>query len=353
MRRSSDGHIFLMDFSAAVERRDWARASGAVLNTGTPMFAAPEALMGEDAGVAADIYSLGVVLYRLVTGKFPYTGRTVEELSARQAGGEMTHLIDVRPDLPGHFIKIVERALSVNPADRYASAGEMGNDLGAFVGETIPPPSVVRPGKLRLYLAAALLIVPIAGWLAFHLIGSGAPLRVSAEFYRLTQGTEEPLASGASVYPGDRLFLEIEGSAPMYVYVLSLDSTGEMLSLFPIESEEQDNPLESGLKHKIPGVIDGATQYWELGYEKGGESFYVIASKSPLPEAQRILELTGRAPSVDPEPRRGVIRRVPGPDAKPTPSDPELAELMGRVIEISGKRSDVWYWQILLENQGL
>ena len=76
---------------------------------------APEILEGHEASVRSDVYSVGVLLYRLVTGSYPVQGRSVQEVRDKHARGERTFLRDARPDLPESFVQIVERALSLKP----------------------------------------------------------------------------------------------------------------------------------------------------------------------------------------------------------------------------------------------
>jgi serine/threonine-protein kinase len=75
------------------------------------------------------VYSVGVVLYHLASMQYPVEGQTVDEIAAAHARGEMTPLSDRRPNLPGSFVRVVERALEREPARRYRSSGAMQHDL--------------------------------------------------------------------------------------------------------------------------------------------------------------------------------------------------------------------------------
>jgi serine/threonine-protein kinase len=100
---------------------------------GTPLYLAPESLDGATPSPRSDIYALGVLLYHLVTGAFPVTGRSLRELRDRHRTGQRSTLNEVRGDLPPAFVSAVDRALSVSPSDRFQSAGEMAEALDAFV----------------------------------------------------------------------------------------------------------------------------------------------------------------------------------------------------------------------------
>jgi len=122
MRAHDGGRIILMDFGAGQFVDDPSFGKRA---QGTPLYLAPEVLRGDDATVRSDIYAVGILLYHLVTSRFPVEGRSPRELSEAHERGMRRRLRDERPDLPESFIAIVERAIDPDPWRRYASAGEM------------------------------------------------------------------------------------------------------------------------------------------------------------------------------------------------------------------------------------
>jgi len=137
--REGGGRIVLMDFGAGRDLRLNAVAAGA---QGTPLYMAPEVVAGETASAATDLYSLGVLLYFLVTGSYPVVGRTLPEIAVAHGLGQRRFLADLRPDLPERFIRVVERAISFDPAARYASAGSMLQDLAVDPSVTPQVPDV-------------------------------------------------------------------------------------------------------------------------------------------------------------------------------------------------------------------
>ena len=124
--REAGGRIVLMDFGAGEMRAD-RTPSGRV--TGTPLYLAPELFDCAVATIASDIYSMGVLLFHLVTGDWPVTGATLEEVAAAHVRERRQRLADLRPDLPGRFVHVIERALERDPARRYRSSGAMQQDL--------------------------------------------------------------------------------------------------------------------------------------------------------------------------------------------------------------------------------
>src|SRR4029450_6319611 len=106
--RESGGRIVLMDFGAG-EGRTEGREKRRV--TGTPAYVAPEIFNGAPATIASDVYSIGVVLYHLVTLAYPVEAKTLYDTAAEHIPPETAPLSDRRPNLPGSFVRVVERAL--------------------------------------------------------------------------------------------------------------------------------------------------------------------------------------------------------------------------------------------------
>ena len=142
--RADGGRTMLMDFGAG-------RALNVVPATpggdfaGTPVYLAPEVFAGANRAPASDIYSLGVLLYFLVTGSYPLDGGTGTEIRRlHDQGTSRRPLRDVRPDLPDAFIRAVERALAEDPRQRFGAAGTLESALG----NTIADPREDAPGGI-------------------------------------------------------------------------------------------------------------------------------------------------------------------------------------------------------------
>lgn len=127
--REEGGRLVLMDFGAGQMRDGGAGMPGRV--TGTPLYLAPELFEGGEATVRSDIYSLGVLLFYLVTRCYPVQASTLNDLKAAHWRGTRKQLNDVRPDLPDDFIRVVERAIDADPQKRFLSAGTMQDALTA------------------------------------------------------------------------------------------------------------------------------------------------------------------------------------------------------------------------------
>jgi tetratricopeptide (TPR) repeat protein len=156
--REKGGRIVLMDFGAG--RAQGTDASGVA---GTPMYLAPEVLAGEPPTAGSDLYSLGVLLFYLLTRTFPYKGADIEGLRGAHADGHREWLRDLRPDVPSELVHTIERALEPDPARRYATAGAMERDLAEEPRVTGPLDAThVARGPQRARVAFALTAVLLA-----------------------------------------------------------------------------------------------------------------------------------------------------------------------------------------------
>lgn len=129
--REVGGRLVLMDFGAG-RRRSGPAIGGRIV--GTPLYLAPEVIRGGEATVQSDIYSLGVLLYHLVTNEFPVRAATFDELVRAYARGDITPLQEARPHLPSSFVRVIERAINPSPSKRFASANRMGAALAQVRG---------------------------------------------------------------------------------------------------------------------------------------------------------------------------------------------------------------------------
>jgi predicted Ser/Thr protein kinase len=130
---TDEGGIKIMDFGIA-------RVLGAEQKTvdfrlmGTPAYMSPEQVVGEEVDGRSDLYSVGVLFYRLLTGALPFSADTALGMLQRQIRDTPTPLHVHRPTLPAWCDQIVQRALSKTPADRFQSAEEFRDALSRATG---------------------------------------------------------------------------------------------------------------------------------------------------------------------------------------------------------------------------
>ena len=153
--RETGGRIVLMDFGAGHDLELSPARDGDY--TGTPLYLAPEVLAGGAASQASDIYALGVLLFHLLTGSHPATGRTLEDVRAAHRAGHVKQLSDVRSDVPDELRRTIEKSLAADPAERFATA----HDLSAALAPAAPA-AVARARWSRAQLSVVGILALIA-----------------------------------------------------------------------------------------------------------------------------------------------------------------------------------------------
>lgn len=161
--REKGGRIVLGDFGTGLEmERD--EAGGAPM-AGTPLYLAPELWEGRPPTPQSDVYSLGVLLFHLVTGSFPLRGRSAREIRIAHRHQQQTSLRTLAPTLPAGFIGVVERALARSPEARYATAHEMEMALMGWLSPPPTPPTLRHASIRKIFaLGLAAAIVGIIVW---------------------------------------------------------------------------------------------------------------------------------------------------------------------------------------------
>ncbi len=150
-----DGTLRITDFGIARIQASSKTATGAVL--GTPAYMSPEQVNGKKVDGRADIFSLGVTLYEMLTGEKPFAADSIAALLYRIANVDHPDPREFKASVSVGLIAIINKALAKNPDERYQTAGELGDDLRRFMQgiPATPAPTIattIKPVELKVEL---------------------------------------------------------------------------------------------------------------------------------------------------------------------------------------------------------
>ena len=131
------GSVKVMDFGVA--RVDDASRTRTGIVLGTPSFMSPEQMSGRRTDGRSDLYSLGVMLFQLLTGTLPFEGGSMAELMRRIVNEPAPDVRGLRPELPQALADVVALALEKRPEVRYADGVQMAQDLRAVAAAMLAP----------------------------------------------------------------------------------------------------------------------------------------------------------------------------------------------------------------------
>ena len=182
-----EGQVVLSDFGIArIMGASALTMTGAI--SGTPAYMSPEQGQGHHGDERSDIYALGVILYEMVTGTVPFDADTPLAIIMKHIHDPLPLPRTLNPDLPEAVERIILKALSKNPDDRYSSAGEMARALREAVGlsaddtlaitpaTTIAPPPRAEGGVEAPRAPAVPTATPPAVTVAAATPGRGIPV---------------------------------------------------------------------------------------------------------------------------------------------------------------------------------
>ncbi len=139
-----DGNTLVADFgiARAAESEAGDRLTATGVSVGTPEYMSPEQIEdAADPDARSDIYSLGCVLYEMLTGEPPFTGRTSKAVMAKRLAGPAPSVRVLRPTVPASVEATVARALSGEASDRFATAADLARTLQAPASEAAAAPA--------------------------------------------------------------------------------------------------------------------------------------------------------------------------------------------------------------------
>src|SRR5438132_877645 len=200
----------VLDFGVALAQYSDTPLSSNRQLIGTPNYMSPEQALGRALDARSDVFSMGSILYELLTGQRAFDGKQVEETLTKVASQPPTPIYQLNPEVPVELIEIVHRAMAKDAADRYQSAAEMRNDLVAAASAPLAQ-AAPAPPALPAPPADGSVTLAIAPW--GEIIVDGTSLGVSPPLTHLTlaagahtievhNGAATPFLSRIDVRPG-------------------------------------------------------------------------------------------------------------------------------------------------------
>jgi eukaryotic-like serine/threonine-protein kinase len=298
---TDSGHVKVADFGIARAAEATTISDlGDIL--GSAKYMSPEQAAGERVGAASDLYSLGVVLYEMLTGRVPFEVETPADVTAKHAGGPPPHPREANPRVPEGMDALVVRLLATDPEDRYGSAAQLikelrrvrdglspvvslGDDattaaLGTPAASTLPAPAPGGAGPRRrkwfLILAAFALLALLSavGWNLLR--DSGA-----ASIPEILGGTPGGPSEGAGQKPS----VPKEVKVPDVVGLTKQEARERLADAgFEVEVRRQESPEEDAgrvLEQSVPGG------------KQAEEGSKILLTVGETPEVAKVPDLVG------------------------------------------------------------
>lgn len=278
-----EGHARIMDFGLARSLREKGKTGvGAIL--GTPEYMSPEQVEARQVDQRSDLYSLGIILYEMVTGRVPFRGDTPLHTAVKHKTEAPTSPSRINTRVPEELSRVILKCLEKDRFRRYQDAGDVRRDLasvGSALSQKSPPAGAKKPEagpgervgekakslwSKRWFAVAVLVVAAVAVRLALFNLGGedGAPPPAASDLIRLVVLPFENLGPAEDEYFADGLTEEITGRL-QYLHGLRVISR--------TSAQHYKGSLKStgqiSLELKVDYVLEGTVR-WERESERPG-----------------------------------------------------------------------------------
>lgn len=299
-----DGEPLVSDFgiSFALSNAGGSRITQTGVSLGTPQYMSPEQASGDRLiDGRSDVYSLACVLYEMLTGDPPFTGATGRAIIARQLVDAPRPMTTVRSSIPPNIEAAVQRALAKVPADRFPTANEFADALGASATAGGRVPAIRRfilPSLTRRALAggAALAVVAASAWAVGQTLHRRQPTSPA-----ITGGQSLAVLFLTDVTPGGALGFLADGLTESLIdtlrrrsdlHVISSDGVGRFRgSPLAPDSIARALRVQSAIRGEISRHADSVrVAVWSVDAASGIESPRTLLTAS----SSNVLDLRDR-----------------------------------------------------------
>jgi serine/threonine protein kinase len=317
------GRPRVTDFGLAKRAEDDSQLTNAGDVVGTPSYMAPEQARGQIDRINAltDVYSLGAVLYFLLTGKPPFRGQNLHEVICNVVSGELTPPTQVNPQASPELTAICLKCLNKEPVARYPSAEALADALADVAGSEpsapkvstpveVPRPALVRWRRALIWCVVGVAVVGLAGlvywfWptIRSHVPGAqvGNPIEDIADYSDLVPKHKDfdlkvMMVGDASAADGvirlrlgDPVTFEITPEQTCFIGIWALNENGVVEQLFPNEWDE-DNKVQAGQTRRVPSAkVEQDKRIYAGPVSRKPERIWIVASE------KKGTDFTGRS----------------------------------------------------------
>ena len=372
IHRDIKPHNILITGSGDVKVTDFGIARAASSSTmtrtghilGTAHYISPEQAMGEPVGPASDLYSLGVVLYEMLTGEMPFDADTPLGIAMKHVNGHLVPPQVLKPEIPDGINAVTMRLLQKDPADRYGSDDELIEDLERVVAgvdpsgattematgvlptqtarlEAAPPPQVVRPEKKRrralpfLLALLVLALLVLLAWAGYALLGSQPPEEPKPAMISVPSLVGMDVDAAEDEFGDDfeiETTEEVEGERPVGTILSQNPEGGEAregstISVRVVETEVAD----------VPDVVGEGRDAAEDALREAGFEVSTEERESTFEQENRVLAQDPAAGGSVEKNSEVTIEVGTGPDTVEVPGVVGVsAAQAGRILEGAG-----------------